>query len=247
MNGLREFAEWIEEFVEHQTPQIVQVNEKDYVASKNGIQLLKEPKIETETIHTLSGLCDYITSGSLVKDGFILGETMIIIENEKEVKIVTTANANGERQTPIRAVAMTPSMFLNNYMEHERFIIMLQSCFETACDDLETMLEIVGKITDEDVRETEDDGVTQVVTIKSGITLKQFAALPNPVVLTPFRSFIEIEQVSSKFILRMQNGPKLALFEADGGAWKLETIRNIEGYLFNELRNADCNEIVIIS
>jgi len=47
----------------------------------------------------------------------------------------------------------------------------------------------------------------------------------------------EIEAVkASKFVFRMQNGPRAALYEADGGAWRLAAMKNIKAYLENELQ-----------
>lgn len=59
--------------------------------------------------------------------------------------------------------------------------------------------------------------------------------MPNPVYLAPYRTFAEIEQPVSKFVFRMESGPKAALFEADGGAWKNEAILKIKEYLQKEL------------
>lgn len=58
-------------------------------------------------------------------------------------------------------------------------------------------------------------------------------AVPNPVYLKPFRTFTEITQPESAFVLRMREsgGIQVALFEADGGAWKNEAILAIKDYL----------------
>ncbi|MGR6765377.1 hypothetical protein [Paenibacillus maysiensis] len=38
-------------------------------------------------------------------------------------------------------------------------------------------------------------------------------------------------------MFRLQNGPKAALFEADGGAWKLQAMASIKEFLEKELKN----------
>jgi len=43
----------------------------------------------------------------------------------------------------------------------------------------------------------------------------------------------------------MQDGPQMALFEADSGAWKNETIKNIEEYLKEEL--GEVENLVILA
>jgi hypothetical protein len=60
--------------------------------------------------------------------------------------------------------------------------------------------------------------------------------------LRPYRTFREIEQPASKFVLRVKRGgegqkPGCALFEADGGFWKLEAIENIRKYIASKNLN----------
>jgi hypothetical protein len=54
--------------------------------------------------------------------------------------------------------------------------------------------------------------------------------------LAPYRTFREIAQPASLFVLRLQTSrhgdkPECALFEADGGQWKLEAIQALATYL----------------
>lgn len=60
--------------------------------------------------------------------------------------------------------------------------------------------------------------------------------MPNPVYLAPYRTFREVTQPLSPFVLRMKQGregglPTVALFEADGGKWKLDAIAFIRDFL----------------
>lgn len=46
----------------------------------------------------------------------------------------------------------------------------------------------------------------------------------------------------------MKEGPSAAIFEADGGAWRNEAIRNIHDYLYHELQvEAETGHIVIMA
>ncbi|MDF9627266.1 hypothetical protein P5775_32030, partial [Bacillus cereus] len=82
-----------------------------------------------------------------------------------------------------------------------------------------------------DVKEIGDDGVSQAVTVKTGVASRGNAKVPNPVQLSPYRTFVEVKQPESKFVFRMREGARCGLFEADGGAWKLEAMNNIKEYL----------------
>jgi hypothetical protein len=64
------------------------------------------------------------------------------------------------------------------------------------------------------------------------------AKLKSRVTLAPFRTFTEVEQPASDFIFRAKQMkpdslPQLALFEADGGKWRLAAIENIAAFLRN--------------
>lgn len=84
-----------------------------------------------------------------------------------------------------------------------------------------------------------DDGITQKATVKTGLASRGDAVIPSPVTLKPYRTFTEVDQPESRFVFRMKEdkyeGVQCALFEADGGAWKLQAMENIKGYLEREL------------
>ena len=67
--------------------------------------------------------------------------------------------------------------------------------------------------------------------------------------LWTYRTFLEVEQPKSEFILRMEqdkyDGIACAIFEADGGAWKIAATKAIKDYLQFEL--ADFKQFTVIS
>lgn len=83
----------------------------------------------------------------------------------------------------------------------------------------------------------DDDGITQTVSVKRGLSgaLKDQVALKPIVKLSPYRTFREVKQPESEFLLRVrldQNDvPTVALFEADGGAWSNTAAENIVEYI----------------
>jgi hypothetical protein len=126
------------------------------------------------------------------------------------------------------------SFRFGQFYEQEEFVISLQSLFEPTPPRAE-VLKVIGTIKENQVREFSDDGVTQSVSAKAGIALVSEIAVPNPVILRPYRTFREIGQPESPFILRVKQGkgekPMCALFEADGGRWKLDAMLAIKEYL----------------
>lgn len=83
--------------------------------------------------------------------------------------------------------------------------------------------------------EVQDNGISQMATVRDGVASLAKAKTPNPVTLRPYRTFNEVEQPASQFIFRINKLANLALFEADGGKWKLEAVESIANYLKNEL------------
>ena len=128
------------------------------------------------------------------------------------------------------------------YHEHEEFIVALQAIFEPT-QSRTSLLSVIGNIKDEQVLESDDDGITQQVIGRKGIALNKAMAVPNPVILKPYRTFLEIDQPESPFILRVarqEKGlPQVALFEADGGRWKIEAISRIRTWLQNKIGTLD--------
>src|SRR6266849_6465692 len=119
-------------------------------------------------------------------------------------------------------------------MDLESFNIALQTVFEDTSERKELLL-VVGTVRDEEVQTSTDDCISQSVVAQARLVAAARTPVPNPVRLMPYRTFREVSQPESLFVVRMkrQDGakPLVALFEADGGKWKLEAIDNIRAYL----------------
>lgn len=193
--------------------------------SNGQLAVIKEPTAATITVNSLSGLVDYLTSQF---DG--IQKLMVHIENPTTVSVYTEFNRDKVRDTLIQAKAMLPSFRYGSFLDVEEFNIALQSVFVTN-DDRDTMLKIVGNIKDDNVTTFGDDGVSQQVKTKTGVATVADVKVPNPVYLKPYRTFVEVNQPESAFVFRMRSGPTCALFEADGGAWKVEAMDTVRKYL----------------
>lgn len=203
---------------------------------------IKAPIVnECFQLTTLTGVIDYVKNGI---DGDIVGEDLTIhIKSPSTVRVYSKLNKDRNREQLVEAKAILPSIDFNCFMDTERFNIMLQSCFEHSVD-LKTMLKIIGNIKEEMVQNTGDDGVTQTVTSRTGIARVADVELPNPVELAPYRTFPELQQPYSKFVLRMKSGPTAALFEAGGTGWRVNAMEGIKQYLSEALEG--CNVKIIL-
>ncbi|WP_034620161.1 hypothetical protein [Lacrimispora indolis] len=179
-------------------------------------------------MNTLTSLVDYAKSFTVEMSD----QMLVQVVSPTEVKLISCLDSDRKRECLVSVKAMIPEFGYGRYMDHESFIIALQSKF-IENKDRELLLRFAGTVKDESIAQYGDDGVTQKATIKTGITSVGEAIVPNPVNLKPFRTFVEVDQPESAFIFRMRqnNGVECAIFEADGGAWKNEAMRNIKKYL----------------
>lgn len=123
----------------------------------------------------------------------------------------------------------------------ESFIINIQQ-ISFKNENTDSLLSFIGSVKDDTSVTQEDDGITQRVTAKSGISLSKTVKVPNPVRLMPYRTFTEVAQPESAFVFRMRkDGSSIsaALFEADGNAWKNEAILNIKEFFKSSLSGED--------
>jgi hypothetical protein len=190
-------------------------------------------------ISTLTGLVDFIighNNGTSAEDPAI-----IHIIDQSEVALLSEPFGVLKQRTQFVkasfATLLGTSFVFGQYYDQESFVVGLQSLFEPTASRA-MVLKVIGTIQDNQVREFSDDGVTQSVAAKAGVALVKEIEVPNPVFLKPFRTFREIDQPESPFVLRVRTGkekPQCALFEADGGRWKLTAIQLIKEYLESKI------------
>lgn len=208
--------------------------------SRVNLKRITFPKAATLTVSTLTGFVDFIKSNI-----DILPEQLLVqVQSYDKVKLYSPLNEDRDREEYIRAEAILPSNIMyDRFLGTEQFNIMLQSSFVDV-GDKDVLLKYTGLVKDEAVKSVGDDGISQQVTVKTGVASVGQAVVPNPVTLAPYRTFPEVEQPQSKFIFRMQDGPKAAIFEADGGAWRNQAIKNIKEYLAQELKGLEHIKII---
>lgn len=189
---------------------------------------------------TLTSLVDYI-KGNIDS----MSDKMIIqVVDPETVVLFSQLNEERYREKMVVVKARIPDFRFDTYMDQENFCINLQSKFIDDPDtDRALILKFAGTMEAGTIAEYGDDGVTQKATVKTGIASKGEAIVPNPVKLRPYRTFLEVEQPASEFIFRVKqnkyDGISCAIFEADGGAWKIAATSSIKDYLQFELSGLD--------
>lgn len=225
------------------SPTIHEINGQTYT-DKSLHRVSFRPKASEITLTTLKSLVDYIKSNI-----DLFSEKMLVhIESPTRVRFFSGLDEERDREYIASVEASIPSFPFDNFIDHEKFCINVQSKFADN-EDKALILKFAGTVESGTVTEYGDDGISQKATVKTGLATKSDALVPGKVVLKPFRTFVEVEQPASEFIFRMKqekyDGISCGIFEADGGAWKLYAMNNIKTYLAEELK--DYEGITIIS
>lgn len=224
-------------------PEVMEIDGQTY-SDKDLRRICYNPKAKTIEMTTLTSLVEYIKANI---DS--MSERMLVhVEDPYHVSLYSQLDSDRVREYLVEINAQIPEFRYGSYMDHESFLIALQSKF-IPNDDRELLMKFAGTVENGSLAQYGDDGVTQKATIKTGIASKGDVIVPNPVTLRPFRTFVEVEQPESAFVFRMREGGRgeieCAIFEADGGAWKNAAMRSIKEYLQFEL--GDLPQFTVIS
>jgi hypothetical protein len=227
----RSFLEKVEEMSKVEQ---FEIHGKQYATKQ--LALVKPAQVEPIAIDTLQGLVDFLSAN---KDGIDLAKATVHVESHLKVSVFGVPDDTYRLRERFAIASYAPREYrYGQYVTIEDFLVGLQTYF-VVDETVRGILQVLGNVTDENVRTVSDDGITQSVTAKTGITLRSEVKIPNPVVLAPHCTFREVEQPGRQFILRLQRQegklPACALFDADGGRWELEAMARIQSWLKERL------------
>lgn len=200
---------------------------------------LREVKPEVElparySVDTLEALVKLIRTEGVAQAPLLY----VRVDSARRVMVDTTYThkeyAEFSRLPLYEAVSDVPSISVNESISQERAIVELQSLYAIT-EDRDYLLSLLSRIDVSQGVSSVDNGISQEVSVKTGAVLKEQQTVQPIVHLQPYRTFLEVEQPASDFLLRLDKEGRPALFEADGGAWKLEAKRNIAAYLGEKL------------
>ncbi len=220
----------IQKIVDLAAPTEIDANGLRYTARK--LEPVHGPVADTLSFGTLRGFADYILGRGA--DEYEGGHPFVRVHSPSQVEYLGLLDKTRQRECLAMASLPVPGFEFGKWHPHEQAMIGLQTLFQKT-PELESLLKVLGTVTADEVRTLLDDGVTQQVTARAGTTLTERVNLPSPVTLQPYRTFREVAQPASQFVLRVKRDPAgailVALFEADGGAWRIEAAANVAGWL----------------
>lgn len=188
-----------------------------------------EPQPKPMEIYTLGGLLGFLAS----KDWNSKAAAFIHVVSPNHVEVVSCLYGKSKQRDAFCVLKHEPlfggDFQFGKYFDHETFVVALQTLFAKT-PQRDELLQIISSIKTEEILEVADNGISQGVVAKAGVALVRPVTIPSPIVLKPFRTFREIDQPESPFVVRVRKGaplPQVALFECDGGMWKLEAMEGI--------------------
>jgi hypothetical protein len=222
----------------------IEVDGKTFARDEDGSfqRVLYEPKAETITIHTLTGFVDYVRANV---DKLDFKNHLAVVKSPVEVLFLSALSGECRQRDEIVHVVVDDKMRnygFGQYQVIEEFIISLTSLFEDS-PDRERVIKFVSRVTGGGSFTLSDDGVSQIVEAKKNISgaITGNETAPKIVNLKPFRTFRDIDQPESSFLLRLKlidEDNKVVgacLHEADGGRWRNTAIKTIQEFLEKNL------------
>lgn len=170
---------------------------------------------------------------------------MVQVKSNDTVEVMTTYLSDFSRNTLYRAKADAPGL-RTGFRGREVALIELRSlCIPN--EGTAYLLDLLSRMTNENSVSTNDNGVTQTVEARQGVALNAVVEIKPRVMLRPFRTFLEVEQPESEFLLRVDPDEGIGFFEADGGIWKLEAKKNIADYFLKNMGDLiDAGKVVVM-
>lgn len=224
--------EFVEKIVSLAPTGRMQIHGREY--ADRPVVLVRPPCAhDTLELMTLTGLVDAVRAKL---DDLHTDEWVLEVKSYKHVRIVSRrTDAYGCREELVAVTLQDVEAFpFGRFLSREEFVIGLQSLMVPDEGSL-AVLKVASALEVATVTLAEDDGISQRTAVKQGVMLKQDVTVKGRVTLRPFRTFREVEQPASKFVFRLRsvNGqvPECALFEADGGSWKLDAVLTIKAWL----------------
>ena len=217
-----------------------QINGKTY--SDHKLELIEDERYYRREVEfsSLDAIVKMIKTE--IKD--YTGPVFIRIKDHKNVDVFTRPDDREHRLWPYSATCVDAE-FKAGWRSQDEAIIEIRSRF-IPTEDSEYLINLISRINNEQGVQSNDNGVSQFVVTKQGVTLMSSETVKPRLALQPFRTFREVPQPESDFILRLDEDGRVGLFEADGGIWKMEAKDNIKSYFEEHLHDEIETGVVVV-
>lgn len=226
---LKEFVEHIQETAQ---PKIEKIGNTTYALFPNGnVEELHEviDRPETLSLTSLDALVKLVRTEALKATDKPL---YITIPDHLTVRCFTQPEPSERfcRQFFYKVTATdVPGWGEKVQLPFEEMQIALRTRFQETPDALYAM-KLLSDITTGGKITYNDNGVATSVVTKKGIDLQANESIRPIVTLKPYRTFQEVEQPESTFLIRVSERG-ITFIESDGGMWKLYARETVKEFL----------------
>lgn len=246
MDMTREAMEKIEQLTQ---PIIKEVDGHNYAITAGGITEIKPvPDMpDPLALTSLDALVKLVRTEALNIAKYI-NPIYITVPDPTLVKCFGQPDPNlGEtRLTYYHAKATdVPGWEKETTMSFEAAMIALRTRFEHTTDT-DYALKLLSEITTGAKVTFNDNGIATTVVTQKGIALQGNESIRPIITLKPFRTFQEVEQPASEFLIRITDRG-IKFIEADGGMWRLAARKIIKAWLENALAVEVENGSVVVA
>lgn len=241
----------LKEFIEHiqntTRPQIVEIDGHTFAITAQGEYCELRPELDypsSLTLHSLDALV------KLVKTEAARAETplYITIPDHKTVRCFGQCDPDlrfARRFYYESAATDVPGWDERVQMGFEEAQIALRTRFQETPDTLYAM-KLLSDISCGAKVVYNDNGIATTVTTQKGVALQTNEQIKPLVKLKPYRTFQEVAQPESIFLIRL-NERGISFTEADGGMWKLDARETVKTFLEEKLAEELAKEDVFVA
>lgn len=248
---IKTVAQMTEERMKAQVkPEIVEIYGTPHYRDQHGDMVPVDKPVPDDMVmpdifgaFTLQGLVDWIKADVDKLFGKDKPAALVSVASPNQVVVYGPLTGDAmQRPMLARCFYTAPDIPFETFVDAETLAITVQATFKQD-EARDAVLGVMSNLSEQQSTQTSDDGFSQRVTIKSGMQEIDSMVFKNPAPLRPLRTFPEVEQPVSPFVVRFKEGKKAALFNADGGAWKVAAVKSIGSFLRKELEGT--NTVVI--
>ena len=240
-------ADAIQLILDKSRPVTVDVDGASFWADSHKEIRREVPEFPTMKVNTLGGLADVIRTER--RGANLIDKLPVLVRVESHELVTVQSTVHWSVSAHVRQMLYMAendnTTFHTGEYSQEQMVIALRSLCQDGMDK-EYLLELISRIDINTGVSITDTGLTQSVVQKVGATLKDEVPIKPIIRLKPYRTFLEVDQPESEFLLRVTKSGSIQLRDADGGAWMLAARRSIKEHLEGLLKDEISEGSVVV-
>lgn len=238
----------IEKIVSLANPMVSAVGDRTYVFGKDGNFMEVEPDLDMVQeirLNSLDAIVKFVTSEATNLTDSIL---YLTVPNHLTVNCFTSPDKECKNlRTALYEAKATdvPGWAEKMQLGFEEAQIALRTRFQLT-DDIQYAQKLLSDITTGCKVTYNDNGVATNIVTQQGVALQGKTTIRPIINLRPYRTFQEVEQPASDFLIRV-NDRYITFIEADGGMWKLAARETVKAYLEEHLAQLIADGKVVVA